>query len=202
MEQVAIVSADPPCQRKILTIANGEIDLDRIELRNRSEHRLSADKISNLGGGLTRHARNQRTNLGKFEIEIRSRHRGLCGSHGGFGLSLLLNLVIELAPGDGAGFSQRRVAVHVDLGEGELCLSLSQLSLRLLERSLKWTGIDLEQNSALFDLRTLAIILANQVSVGLRLDLSVDITIERAHPLTVYGHIVCTAFTTEAFITG
>ena len=73
----AAAGARPLHERKILAVADGEIDFDWIQLRNRSEHRLGADKISNLGGGLSGNAGDQRSNLRKAEIQLGRRHRCL-----------------------------------------------------------------------------------------------------------------------------
>jgi hypothetical protein len=58
-----------------------------------------------------------------------------------------------------------------------------------LEGGLKGTWIDFEEDLALLDLRTLAVVLANQIPVRLRLDLSIDVAIERTNPFTGDRHI-------------
>ena len=152
MKQVAAARARPFRQCEILAVADGKIDLDRIELRNRSQYGLGADEISDLRRGLARNAGNQRANLGKPKIQVRRRNRGLCSLYGSFRLRLLLDLVVELASGNRVSFRQRRVAVHVDLGESELRLRLAKLTLRLFKRRFKRARIDLEQDLPLLNL--------------------------------------------------
>jgi hypothetical protein len=63
------------------------------------------------------------------------------------------------------------------------------LRIGLVEHRLKGTRIDLEQNLALPDERAFLVALLNEISTYLRLDLSVDITIQRRDPFTVDGDI-------------
>ena len=121
--------------------------------------------------------------LREAEIQLRRFHCRLGRLHSGFGLRLLLDFVVQLAPRNRARFGQWRVAVHVDRRERQLCLGLPELPFGLVQCRLKRTRIDLEQNLALFDLRAFAVILADQISVGLRLDLRVDDS-RRAFPPT------------------
>ena len=47
---------------------------------------------------------------------------------------------------------ERRVTLYVDGGQLKLCLCLRELTFRLIERCLKWPGVDLEQDlAALYD---------------------------------------------------
>ena len=55
----------PVRESEILAVADGEVDLDGIELRNRSKHRLRTDKVSDLRGGLSRDPDNERSHLGE-----------------------------------------------------------------------------------------------------------------------------------------
>ena len=126
---------------------------------------------------------------GEAEIQFGRCHGSLCRLHGSFCLRLLLDLVVQLASGNRTRLGQRRVAIHVDLGQSELRLRLSQLPLRLSKRRLKRARIDLKEDLILLDLRAFAIILANQVSVRLRLNLGVDVAVERSNPLPGHRHI-------------
>lgn len=189
MKQVAATRTGSLCQGEIFAVTDGEVDLDGIELRDRSQYGLRTYEIPDLSCGLTGYAGYQRPDFGKSEIEIGRRNRSLGSPYGSFRLGLLLNLVIELATCNCVRLGQWSVAVHIDLSERQLRLRLPQLSLRLLKRCLKRTGIDLEEDLILLDLRTFAIILADQVTVRLGLDLGIDIAIEGAHPLPRQWHI-------------
>jgi hypothetical protein len=51
-----------------------------------------------------------------------------------------------------ASMGERRVPLYVDGGQLKLCLCLRELTFRLIERCLKWPGVDLEQDlAALYD---------------------------------------------------
>src|SRR5580704_4764803 len=86
-------------------------------------------------------------------------------------------------------FRQRRIAVHIDLCQSELRVCLAQLTLRLLKGRLERAGIDLEQYLPLLNLRTFAIILADEIAVCLRLNLRVHVAVKGAYPFTRYWHI-------------
>src|SRR5437899_713212 len=96
MKQTAARSGSPS-EGEIFAITNGEVNLDGIELRHRSQYGLRTYEIPDLSCGLTGYARNQGPDFGKSEVEIGRRHRGLGGPHSSFCLGLLLNFVIELA---------------------------------------------------------------------------------------------------------
>src|SRR6266568_1153025 len=57
MKQVAAARSCSPCEREIFAVTNGEVDLDGIELRDRSQYGLRTYKISHLGSSLTSNAR-------------------------------------------------------------------------------------------------------------------------------------------------
>ena len=64
LKQIAATAVAARCvKRKIFAVADREIDLDRIELRNRGQHRLRADQISDLRRGLTGDTGNERPDL-------------------------------------------------------------------------------------------------------------------------------------------
>ena len=72
----------------------------------------------------------------------------------------------------------RDIAIHVQFGVRHLRLGLSQLSFRLIKHGLKGTGIDLKEELTLFDECTFVIILSNQVTAHLRLNLCIDVALE------------------------
>ena len=131
-------------RREVLAVADGEVDLDGVELRDGGEDGLRADEIADLRGGLAGDSRDERADLGEAEVELGVGDRGLCGGDrglgrgdGGFGLRGLLFLVVELALRDGVFRGERRVAVDVDLRELKLRLSLTDGSLGLAELALR-----------------------------------------------------------------
>ena len=68
-------------------------------------------------------------------------------------------------------------------------LGLPELPLGLLQGCFKRSRINFEKDLVLLDLRTFAIVLADEVSVGLGLNLGVDISIERADPLSCHRYV-------------
>src|SRR5207245_3696420 len=60
----------------------------------------------------------------------------------------------------------------------------------LIKHGLKGTGIDLKEELTLFDECAFVIILANQVTAHLRLNLRIDVAFERSHPLPLNRHIL------------
>ena len=202
-EQVAARAASPLDQGQIFCVADGKVDFDGVELGDGGQHRLGVDEIADLRGGLAGDAGNQRPHMGEAKVQLsvfdrsfRGGYRSLCGLHGGLSLRLLLNIVVELALGDGTGLGERGIALDVDLGQAELRLGLQhlplclgQLAFGLIERCLEGTRIDLEQDLAFGHLGAFSIILFDQIAVSLGLDLRVDIAVERADPLIGNGHV-------------
>ena len=86
-------------------------------------------------------------------------------------------------------FRLGNVALHIEFSIRLLRFGLRQLPFGLIEHSLKWTRIDLKEDLTLFDKCSLVIILANQVTAHLRLNLCVDVAFERSHPLALHRHI-------------
>src|SRR5437870_7524956 len=82
------------------------------------------------------------------------------------------------------------ITLHVRFGVRHLRLSLRQLSFGLIKHGLKGTGIDLKEELTLFDECAFVIILANQVTAHLRLNLRIDVAFERSHPLPLNRHIL------------
>src|SRR5256885_17195520 len=82
------------------------------------------------------------------------------------------------------------ITLHVRFGVRHLRLSLRQLSFSLIKHGLKGTGIDLKEELTLFDECAFVIILANQVTAHLRLNLRIDVAFERSHPLPLNRHIL------------
>src|SRR6201984_1103406 len=82
------------------------------------------------------------------------------------------------------------ITLHVRFGVRHLRLSLRQLSFGLIKHGLKGARIDLKEQLTLFDECAFVIILANQVTAHLRLNLRIDVAFERSHPLALNRHIL------------
>ena len=202
-EQVAARATSPLDEGQIFCVADGKVDFDGVELGDGGQHRLGVDQIADLRGGLAGDAGNQRPHMGEAKVQLSvfdrsfsGGYRSLCGLHRGLGLRLLLNIVVELALGDGTGLGERSIPLDVDLGQTELrlrlkhlTLCLGQLAFGLIERCLERTRIDLEQDLAFGHLGAFSIILFDQIAVSLGLDLRVDVAVERADPLIGNGHV-------------
>jgi len=77
---------------------------------------------------------------------------------------------------------QRRVAFHVQFHFARLRLVLREFRLRLVERGLKRARINLKQQIALFHLAAFGVVLREQITGDLRVDLRVHKSVERADP--------------------
>lgn len=75
------------------------------------------------------------------------------------------------------------------LSLAELPFGLGELTLRLIERGLERPRIYFEKDLAFAHVRAFAIVLKDQVSGNLRLDIGVHVTIECRYPVTVSGNI-------------
>src|SRR5579864_1049168 len=166
----------------VLPLADGEIRLNGIYLRDRRENRRRIDKIADLHLSNSGDAIDQRFHLRELEVQLGLLHLGLGGLDRGFRRAVRLYVVVELALRYGAFFGQRSVPINVHCSLGELCLSLCQLGVRLFEHSLKGTRVNLKKNLTLADKRAFFVALPDDVSRHLRLDLRVYVAIERRNP--------------------
>ena len=112
------------------------------------------------------------------------------GLDGGLRREERLSVGIQLALGNGMSFRFGNITLYIQLGIRHLRLGLRQLSLGLIEDGLEWTGIDLEQELTFSDKSPFPIILANQVTTHLRLNLCVDESFERSDPLALNRDIL------------
>src|SRR4029077_352640 len=74
-------------------------------------------------------------------------------------------------------------------GIDKLRLSLSKLSLGLVESRLKGPGINLKEELTLVDKRALLVVLLDQVARDLSPDIGINKTVERANPFAVNRNI-------------
>src|SRR5580658_7850651 len=106
------------------------------------------------------------------------------------GGSVRLDVVVQLTLRNGVRFRKRSVPIDIHLSFGELCLSLRQLSVRLIKQCLEGARIDLEQHLPLADKRTFFVSLLNDVSRYLGLNLRVYVAVERRHPFADDGDVL------------
>ncbi len=191
VEQVA-VAALPGArdESEILLLADGEVDLERVELRDRGEHRRGPDEVADLHRGLPGDAVDERAHPGEAEVQLCGADLRLRRGDGGLVGGERLRFGVELALGDGVRLGERRVALDVDGGELDLRLGLRELALGLVERGLQRTRIDLEEHLALADLAAFAVVLADEVAGDLGLNLRVDEAIGLGDPLAGDGHVL------------
>ena len=160
-------------------------------------------EVAHLHRGLSGHARDERAHLGKPDIEfgirylcIRGSDGGLGGANPGPGLQRLLFVIVQLTLRNRPLLGQGGVTAHVDLGEPLLCLSLAELTLRLpelplrlLQRVLEGSRVNLKQHLPLRNRRSFTVQLPYQVSTHLRLDLCVHKAIQRSDPLSLERNV-------------
>ncbi len=186
----------PSREREILLLADVEVGLDRIELRDRCEYGRGAYQIADLKRGLSGDAVDERSHFGEAQVELRgfdlclgACNRGLGAGNRGLIRLERLGLVVQGALGDSMSLSQWGVALDIDLSELHLSLGLSklslglvQLSLRLVERGLERPRIDLKEDLVLVDLAAFGVVLPDEAAGYLRLYLRVHISVGSRHP--------------------
>src|SRR5258708_10643382 len=116
--------------------------------------------------------------------------RRLAGLNCGLRPTERLRVRIQLTLGNGVSLRFGNITLHVRFGVRHLRLSLRQLSFGLIKHGLKWTRIDLKHELPLFYQCAFVIILANQVTAHLRLNLRIDVAFERSYPLALNRHIL------------
>src|SRR5258708_13064587 len=139
-------------QSQVLLLADGEVNLDRIDLRNSRKGRRLANQIANLRHRPPGDPGDERADLRESQVELSLFHVGFSDANPGALSGLLLYFVVELALSYGMRLGEGRIALYVDVGQGKLRSRLRQLTLRLIQRCLKRPGINLEQDlPALYD---------------------------------------------------
>ena len=177
-------------EREILLLADGEVNLNRLHLRNSREHGGLRDQAADLGGCDAGDAVQQGAHLRPAEIQLGAFDRGLLRLDGGLVRSLRLQIVVQLRARNGTCLGERRIALGVDLGQQQLRLRLRQLSLGLVERGLEGPGVDLVQDLPRVHLRALFVVLADQVAGDLGLNLRIGVSIEIRDPVAEDRHIL------------
>lgn len=113
----------------------------------------------------------------------------LVGLGGGLRRAERLGVGIKLTLRNGVSLCFGNVALYIGISVGHLRLRLGQLSFGLVKSGLEWTRIDLEQELTSSDEAPFTIILANQITAHLWLNLCIDVAFERSHPLAPKRHV-------------
>ena len=131
----------------------GEDDGDRLQLRDRDDAGLLAgvDEIALVDEAEADAARDRRADRRVVELRLRGVDRGGVGGDRGGELEHQRVLRVELLLGGEVLLGERGVAGEIELGVGEIGLVLRFLGVRLIERGLKRSGVDLRQQVALLD---------------------------------------------------
>ena len=188
---------------EVFRVADGEICLDGVKLRDRRQHGLRVDQIADLRGRLSRNAGDERSNLRESQIQFRVGNGSLSGGDRGLSrlnrclaLGFLLSIVVELALRDSTRLRKRGIASYIDLRQFELRLRLQdlpsglcQLAFALVEGRLKWASVNFKEHLSFGNLSAFLVILFHEISIGLRLNLGIHVPIEGGHPFTGNGHI-------------
>jgi len=190
---------------KILRFTNSKVDLYRINGRNRSDGAAGGtNQGTHLKESLAGDAINWSNEASKLQIDLCGFDRrfvglnlGLGSLNGGQGREIVLDRIVEVLLAGGLFLGQRGITVYVELCATLNCLcvgkhgfGLSQLSLGLVQRGLKRTGVNLKKQLALFDERAFQVALLHQVARDLSPNVGVDKSVERANPFPVDRNIV------------
>ena len=97
--------------------------------------------------------------------------------------------VVQFLLADGLFLRERRVALHVQFRFAQLGLVLLEFGLGLVQGGLKRARVNLKQQIAFLHLAAFGVILRQQITGYLRVDLRVHIAVERANPFLKYGDI-------------
>ena len=158
--------------------------------RNRREHaaRLS-DQIADLRQRDSREAVNRRSDFGEAEIQLRVFNGGFVRFDLCLRRQVRLNCVVQFLLADGLFLRERRVALHVQFRFARLRLVLRKFGLGLIQRGLKRARINLKQQIAFFHLAAFGVVLREQITGYLRVDLRVHKSVERADPFLKNGNV-------------
>jgi len=174
---------------EVLLLADVEVNLNRVDGRHRRKRDVCGDEVTDLRLRNSGDAVDRRDDLREFQIELRLRDSRPGGGDGGLIAEIRLNGIIELLLADHLLFRQRCQAPDIDLGFAERRFGLAELPLRLVERRLVGSRVDLEHKLAGLDERPFLIRLAEQVAGDARLDLRVDVAHERSDPFGIDRHV-------------
>src|SRR5580692_9427227 len=156
---------------QVFLFADREINLNRTYLRNRGEHGRWSHQVAHLHGVDAGDSVDERSDLCVAKVYRGLFYGRLVGLDGGLRCAERLRVGIQLALGNGMSFRFWNITLYVQLGVRHLRLSLRQLPFGLVKHGLEWTGIDFKEELTFFDECPFAIILADQITAHLRLNL-------------------------------
>ncbi len=141
----------PPAETHVLLLADGEIDLYRVDLGNGGERCSRCYKVSHLCRGNARYAIGEGADMCEIQADLGRLHGGFRRLHCCSGLPFIRGLGVQLALRNGSLLHERSIALHIDLREREMCLCLRQLRFRLIEIGLEGLRVDLKEDLVFVD---------------------------------------------------
>ena len=175
---------------EVFGLADVELDLDRIDLRDRGHDGGRAGQRADLRLGNARDAGDRRRHLGPAVVELRLRKGGARRFDRRRGLPFGGEVVVELLRGDHLRGDQLPIALHVELRLRQGSRVPVQGGPRLVGHRLVIARVDQEHQLALPDVCTLPIHLLADVSLDLGFDVRIDESVQAPHPLAIDGHVL------------
>ena len=127
--------------------------------------------------------------MGEAEVQLGLTYGAARRFDGRFGRAVKLDVVVELALRNRPRLGERAIALDVSRRATLVRDARREVAVRLIERGLERTGVDLEQHFALPDKRAFADSLRDEIPVHARPDLRVAVPVERGDPFAVDGHV-------------
>src|ERR1700733_846650 len=189
-QQIHRLGANLAGNPQVFFSADRKICLDGVNLGYAGEHGGRRNEIADLDLRDAGNSADERAHLREAQIQFRLLNRGTVGRYACFRGHLCLHVALELAARNGICLGLRDIAFDVQRGVAELRFCLRELGFRLVQHGLEWTRVDLEEHLVLVNEGAFLIVLLDQVSADLRLDLRIDISVERRHPLAVDADIL------------
>jgi hypothetical protein len=172
-------------EQEIFRLGDEEVHLHQIDLRSLRQHTHAPARSHEIADLRLRHTHNaveRRNDRAVTEIDLGGLHGGLGGTNiGQGGLRVLIGCLVFLLTDD-----LRLVKLGLFLESQLLELSLGDragvLGFGLRESRLERAGINREKRGAFFNHRALFVVLSQEVTCDLRLDIRVLKTIEEPDP--------------------
>src|SRR5689334_4829362 len=181
--------ADPGVIRQVLLLAYREVSLDGLHLRYGRENSRWANQVSYLSLGYAGNAVHQRSHFCELQAQLGLFHLRFVRFQNGGSRRICLNVIIKLRLRNGALLCQRRVTLYIEGSFAKLGLSLSLLSLCLLQSGFKGTRIDFKQHVTLMHPGAFAISLLHEIAWHLWAYVSVHKPIQSGDPFAIHRHI-------------
>ena len=149
-----------------------------------------ADEIADLGLSHARDAVKWSTDRAIFQIHLRGLHSRLGGGYTGQGgLRILIGSLVFLLADD-LGLVELGLALESNLLKLRLGDGVGVVGLCLCQSGLEGSRVDRKKDVPLFDCRAFLVILSEEVSGDLGLDVGVLETIKQTDPLVGRHHIL------------